>query len=154
MIKRTILLTAVLLSFTLLHAQQRLSYAYDAAGNRTERTIVLGTRSTVEPSDTVAAAPSAKEESPSSAFFDESLGTRKIRIHPNPVEFELNVSLLDYEPAMKGEYSLFNIMGAMLIKRPITGADTRIDMSRYPRGMYLLHIRLKDTTTAWKIIKR
>lgn len=152
---RVFLLAAMLLFFPLLRAQQGISYAYDASGNRVERTIVLGTRSTASDSaDTVAVIPPVNDNTPSSPFFEESPGGRRIRIYPNPVEFELSISIPDYEPAMRGEYSLFNLNGVMLLRRRITGTTTQIEMSRYPKGIYLLHIRLKDAVTVWKVIKR
>ena len=154
--KRLIIcLTALLCGIPpLLHAQEGFSYAYDAAGNRTSRTVVLGTRSATKSSDTTAVAPPAKESTPSSPFFEESLGGRQIRIYPNPVAFELNVTVTNYEPAMKGDYSLYNMGGMMLLHRRFTGATARIDMSRYPKGVYILNIRLNGQSTGWKIIKQ
>ena len=141
--KKIILLTFIMLVTLTTKAQQQLSYAYDAAGNRTSRTIVLGTRS----ADVTA-------NKTDSVFFEEMLAEKQIKIYPNPVEFELTISIDGYESAMRGEYSLFNITGAMLLRNRISGTTTHVDMSRYSKGTYILNIQLNGQPTSWKIIKQ
>lgn len=141
--KRLILFLVLLLPALTIKAQQQLSYAYDAAGNRTSRAIVLGTRSsdaTVNQTDSV--------------FFEEVLAEKRVKIYPNPVQYELTISITGYEQSMRGEYSLFNLGGTMLVRRGITGEITRVDMSRYPKGIYILNIQLGGRPTSWKIIKQ
>jgi hypothetical protein len=55
---------------------------------------------------------------------------------------------------MQGEYSLYNITGVMVAKRRITGETTLVDMSRHPKGVYILHITLNGQPSAWKVIKK
>lgn len=141
--KKIILLTFIMLVALTTKAQQQLSYAYDAAGNRTNRTIVLGTRSA-----------GVGTNQTDSVFFEEMLAEKQIKIYPNPVEFELTISIAGYEPSMQGEYSLFNLAGSMMARRKITGETTRVDMSLYTRGTYILNIQLKGQPSSWKIIKQ
>lgn len=142
--KRIIVFLFILLTVLNIKAQQQqLSYAYDAAGNRVSRTIILGTRSA-----------DATANETDSVFFKEMLAEKQIKIYPNPVEFELTVSVPGYESSMQGEYSLFNLAGSMLAKNRITGETTRIDMSRYSKGTYILTIKLKGQPSSWKIIKQ
>lgn len=130
-----------LLSLTV-KAQQQLSYAYDAAGNRTSRTIVLGTRSA-----------NAVTNQTDLFFLEEMLAKKQIKIYPNPVEFELTISITGYDSSLQGEYSLFNLGGSMLFRRKITGEITRVDMSLFSKGTYILNIQLKGQPTSWEIIK-
>ena len=128
-----------------IHAQvqQQLSYAYDAAGNRVSRTIVMGTRG---------ADAAANQADP--VFLEEVLAEKQIKIYPNPVQYELTISITGYEPSMRGEYSLFSLGGSMLARRRITGETTRVDMSLFSRGTYILNIQLEGRPTSWKIIKQ
>ncbi|SCD20149.1 Hypothetical protein PSM36_1326 [Proteiniphilum saccharofermentans] len=141
--KRAILLSLTLLLAMAVKAQQKLTYAYDAAGNRVGRTIVLEPRSASDsenPADTV--------------FFEETLDDTQVRIYPNPVETQMTIRVSGYAPSMQGEYSLYNITGIIVAKRRITGETTLVDMGRYPKGIYILHIILNGQPTAWRVIKK
>jgi len=141
--KRFILFSLTLLLALTIKAQQKLSYAYDAAGNRVSRTIVLEPRSasdSVHPIDSV--------------FFEETLDDKQVRIYPNPVETQMTVHVSGYTSSMQGEYLLFNIAGTMVAKRRITGETTLVDMGRHPRGIYILHILLNGQHSVWKVIKK
>lgn len=141
--KKIIVFTLSLLFALTIKAQQQLSYAYDAAGNRVSRTIVLDTRSTsalVNEGDTV--------------FFEEMLAEKQIKLYPNPVESVLTLLISDYTPSMEGEFSLFNLGGMMLDRRRITDETTYVEMSRYAKGIYVLHIQLNGQPTSWKVIKK
>ena len=141
--KKIILFTFIMLVALNIQAQQQLSYAYDSAGNRISRTIVPGTRST-----------DAAANQADSIFFEEMLAGKQIKIYPNPVQYELTISITGYEPSMRGEYSLFSLGGSMLARRRITGETTRVDMSLFSKGTYILNIQLKGQPTSWKIIKQ
>jgi len=130
-----------LLSLTV-KAQQQLSYAYDDAGNRKSRTIVLDTCSA-----------KAVTNQADLFFLEEMLAKKQIKIYPNPVEFELTISITGYDSSLQGEYSLFNLDGSMLFRRKITGEITLVDMSLFSKGTYILNIQLKGQPTSWKIIK-
>jgi len=140
--KRTLLFPFILLMALTVKAQQQLSYAYDAAGNRVSRTIVLGTRgaAAANPTDSV--------------YFEELLADKQIKIYPNPVEFQLTIAIEGYETSMQGEFSLYSIAGNMLVRQHITSGLTYVDMSRYTRGTYILNIQLNGQPTSWKIIKQ
>lgn len=141
--KKLNLFLFILLFALTIKAQQQLSYAYDAAGNRVSRTIVLDTRSTsalVNEGDTV--------------FFEEMLAEKQIKLYPNPVESVLTLLISDYTPSMEGEFSLFSMGGVMLDRRRITTETTYVEMSRYPKGIYVLHIQLNGQPTSWKVIKK
>ena len=123
-----------------LQAQQKLSYLYDASGNRISRIIVLSTRS----ADTAAA---------DSVFFEEQLAEKQIKIYPNPVKNELSITISGYDASLRGEFILFSISGSLLYQGRITGETTQVNMGNYPPGVYLLHLILKGEKSVWKVIK-
>ncbi len=136
------LLTAALTLLPLSISAQQITYAYDANGNRTARTIVLQTRaakSMVQAADT--------------AFLYEHLAQQQLRIYPNPVKEELTIALDSYTPEMQGEFSLYAPNGALLVKRDLMGDITKVNMASFAKGIYVLHIRLGGKNTSWKVIK-
>ncbi len=141
--KKIIFFLILLLSALTVKAQQQLSYAYDAAGNRVSRTIVMTTLSA-----------SATTNQTDSVYFEEMLAEKMIKLYPNPVESELTIRITGYESSFQGEYALFNMGGIMLSRNRITSETTLVDMNRYMPGTYLLNITLRGEKSVWKIIKQ
>ena len=124
-------------------AQQCLSYAYDAAGNRIGRSIVLQ-----------AQASKTLRKTTDSTFVYEMLAEKQLKIYPNPVKSMLTISIAGYDTSMQGDFSLFNYSGAMALKGKIEEEITQLDMGFLPQGTYILKINLKGQPTSWKIIKQ
>ena len=141
---KQLILTVILTCMALqTHAQQSLSYAYDAAGNRIGRTIVLGTR-----------ASNALQNQTDSVFFHEMLAEKQLKIYPNPVQSELTLSIKGYQSSMWGEFSILTLGGALLKKGEIRSEMTTINMGSYQPGTYILNIQLNGQPTSWKVIKQ
>lgn len=139
-----LILTVILVCITLqTNAQQSLSYAYDAAGNRIGRAIVLETR-----------ASKALQNQTDSISFHEMLAEKQLKIYPNPVLSELTLSITGYQSSMSGEFSILTLGGALLKKGKIQSEKTTINMGGYRPGTYILHIQLNGQPTSWKIIKQ
>lgn len=141
--KRAVLFTLTLLPAFAVQAQHKIVYGYDAAGNRVSCTSAVENRSVsalANPTDTV--------------FFEETLADKQVRIYPNPVESVMTIQISAYVSSMQGEYSLYNISGTMVTKRRITNGTTHVDMGRYPKGIYILHIILNEQPIIWRVIKK
>ena len=82
------------------------------------------------------------------------LAEKQLRIYPNPVQTELTISISRYQTSIQGEYLLYSLGGAILKKGKIEAETTRINMSNYQSGTYLLKISIDNQTTSWKIIKQ
>lgn len=144
--KKPIFILLLLLFALCTQAQQKASYAYDAAGNRISRTIVMG-KQNVETDD--------KNNLPTqTTFFEEMLSEKQLKIYPNPVESLLTVEVSDLEPASHAELSLFDEGGRLLLRRVITESTTVIDMSLFITGNYLMRIVIENNQSIWKIIKK
>ena len=75
------------------YAQQKLAYAYDAAGNRISRTIVL-------PPQGVKSARGNNSQY-QSAFYD-TLGEKQLKLYPNPVTTSLTVEVGSWDEKAQG----------------------------------------------------
>lgn len=124
-------------------AQQKLSYAYDAAGNRTERTIVMSARSA-----------DVEDKAQDGLFFEEQIANLQLRIYPNPVKEQLTIQISDYESSARMEFVLYSIGGSILHRGTIDSETTLVNMSRFTTGTYVLHIIIGGKRTVWKVIKQ
>lgn len=140
--RRTLPIIFMLLALTA-KAQQKLSYAYDAAGNRTERTIVMTVRSA-----------DVEDKAQDGLFFEEQIANLQLRIYPNPVKEQLTIQISDYESSARMEFVLYSIGGSILHRGTIDSETTLVNMSRFTTGTYVLHIIIGGKRTVWKVIKQ
>lgn len=142
MLKTTTLFFLLMICVTV--KGQNLSFAYDASGNRVERSIIL--RSTENAS--------AQVSQPTTSYVEEILSERQIRLYPNPVEEVLTINILGFDTHTQGEFILYDLSGKMLAKQYIEGESSHFNMNRYPKGNYVLKIILNEQESVWKIIKK
>jgi subtilisin family serine protease len=83
---------------------------------------------------------------------EEVAGETGIRIIPNPARDLITVSL----PMLIGiaQLTLFNITGEKLIEKQITQAETQIDISALPRGVYFVRVQDEKMIEVTKLIKQ
>lgn len=127
-------------SLVSIKAQNNISYAYDASGNRTERIIILATKSA-----------EAKIET----FFTEELAEKTIKIYPNPTEGFLKVEIGN-NVGIKNCTITINAMntGKQVKKVKATFPITDINISDQPFGVYIMLINIDGAYTSWKIMKK
>jgi hypothetical protein len=127
-------------SSLMIHSQNTIRYAYDASGNRTERTIVLATKSA---------------EAKTETFFTEELAERTIKIYPNPTDGFLKVEIGNTEGIKNCTITISAInTGKQVKKQKATLPVTDIDISNQPFGVYVMLIDIDGEYTSWKIIKK
>jgi hypothetical protein len=128
------------------YGQNTISYHYDAAGNRVERTIVLHASST---KSTQADTTSQTKED----VLEEKMGEQKVLIYPNPTKGQLLVEISGYDQEAASGLYLYNLSGTLLqSKSPVTGSDL-LDLSAFPMGTYVLKIVLGNKKSEWKVVK-
>lgn len=136
--RKTVALCCLLATIPCRSFGQNVSYAYDEAGNRVKREIVLQTR--------------AVEES-TNENYSEMVDDRNIRIYPNPTEGQLTV-----EVTGEGEcqYDIYDISGHQVLTTRSSSGRVTLNISSRPNGLYILRITTGEGghSTAWKIIKK
>lgn len=136
--KKVVLLT-LLLAFTLtVNGQQRLSYAYDAAGNRISRTIVLG-------------AHLSAEDAPST--YLDYVGGRQLAINAYSGESRISIAVEEYDMSIFGEYSIIDKDAKLLAEGKLSNENTLVEMKDLPSGSYVLDIIINDHHSNWELIR-
>ena len=140
-IKQTLLLALMATSLSA-GAQGKVGFAYDEAGNRVKREIVITRSANME------------NDSPekSESFYD-ALGDRTVKISPNSYGI-INVSVLHMLPTDDGNVGVYAVSGTEILRQRITGAETVVDISNQPQGVYILRVIINGTSTTWKITKK
>ena len=143
--KNRILLILFLLSFLSSGiAQNIVSYAYDNAGNRISRKIVLLTsNSTHVKKDTIAPVP-----------VEEQFGDRKILVYPNPTKGALAVDITGGNDKDELQIVLISAQGIQLQTLKAVTGTTPVNMLHYPPGWFILRVKAGDKMTEFKIIKQ
>lgn len=120
---------------------QNIAFAYDNAGNRTKREIVVNSRR----------AP-GQSGSGVDQYFEDTISDKQIRIHPNTKGL-IKVEVINFDDDDTGILSLYNTSGVQVISKEIHHPETDVDISSYPGGIYILQIIINSKETSWKIIK-
>lgn len=138
-------IASALLLFTLCASAlaDRVTYSYDASGNRTDsqREIVF-TRG------------ASNSKSAQSKKYLDSLSLARIAIYPNPTEGELRIDITGIEDFTDTELTVRSLNGSVLEHIQPLDVTNEMDLTGYADGIYLVIIKLKDQTTTWKIIKK
>ena len=121
-----------------LSAQKKVMYAYDAAGNRIKKEILF--EQSQSKSQVVA--------------YSDMLDEKEIKIYPNPTEGESRVEIFNELKKTEGIVTVHGNNGAMIYTTPIINGSASLDISSCPNGLYILHVKIGDSVSSWKIIKR
>jgi len=86
-------------------------------------------------------------------FYTDKLNESDVVIYPNPTRGVLAVEIRNKNPEIPHHLTVFNLSGATIFQKPHIGNYTQIDLSRQPKGVYLLRISSQNSAITWKIIK-
>jgi hypothetical protein len=109
--------------------------SYDEYGNRTNRRLVVFNQRQGKPE--------AKKD---------SLGKSLITIFPNPAKNFIQIKMENVE-SMPTSVLLYDFFGRLLYTKEDMGTSTKVDLSPYAAGTYMLKIRRGDKETLWKVLK-
>jgi len=135
---------------------QGITYGYDENGNRTSRTIYLGTKlfqdsDSATVTDTVSyvlAVPTNVKGKP----IETKIANNKVLIYPNPVKYDLLIEINDVS-AQKIDIIIADEYGKTIDKIIVTGNSNKIDFSQKASGIYFIKITIAHKSESWKIIK-
>lgn len=141
--KRTnFLLTFAFSAFVVLNAQNRVQFAYDQAGNRVKRELVITHN-----------ARSAKKAATREEAYFEDLGERTVKISSNGSGI-IKITVLHMHTEDEGNVEVYSLGGSEVLNRSLSSAETLVDISDKPKGVYILKVTLNGKVTTWKITKK
>lgn len=126
-------------------AQTRITYKYDAAGNRVNREI------TIQSPKSVAKRNAVNHDDTS---FSDVLHEHTIKIYPNPTDGLLKVYVSGLQNTDKCSFGIYTTQGVRIMADDVHADKFEINISNQPAGIYLLRIYINDDSTTWKIIKK
>ena len=140
--KRFVFLSAVLAVFVAMNAQNRVQFAYDQAGNRVKRELVITHN-----------ARSAKKAATRDEAYFEDLGERTVKISSNGSGI-IKITVLHMHTEDEGNVEVYSLGGSEVLNRSLSSAETLVDISDKPKGVYILKVTLNGKVTTWKITKK
>ncbi|MBR1517652.1 MAG: T9SS type A sorting domain-containing protein [Bacteroidales bacterium] len=128
-------------------------FAYDAAGNRILRhVVVLENRSG---NDAKGMKQGASEEARyEEAAYDGWVEDMRVNVYPNPTKGRVTVELLNADAGMGYTARVYDSHGRRLYERTGMGGRIEIDLERYPVGYYIVELQAGDNRATWKIVKQ
>ncbi|MCT1526052.1 hypothetical protein [Sphingobacterium hotanense] len=141
--KKIALTIIICLIGLLAHAQQRLSYSYDAAGNRTSRTVIVGAQAVSGKED---------QETTSQVYID-SLDGKELAIRPGSGNTSLAVSVKGIPSSQDGRIYFMDSAGKILSEKPMSGETTIVELDELSMGTYTMRIVLNRHSSIWKLVK-
>lgn len=140
--KRFVFLSAVLAVFVAMNAQNRVQFAYDQAGNRVKRELVITHN-----------ARSAKKAATREEAYFEDLGERTVKISSNGSGI-IKITVLHMHTEDEGNVEVYSLSGSEVLNLSLSSIETLVDISDKPKGVYILKVTLNGKVTTWKITKK
>jgi hypothetical protein len=134
------LLASALLPATV--SAQSISYTYDAAGNRIQRSYAAA-RSSVAPTEEAA-----------EISAEEPAVVCDLRLYPNPTDGLLTVEITGFTAATRARIELYSSTGRLLDRLTEVEAVNTLDMTAFPAGVYFLRAEIDDRILSRKVIKK
>lgn len=120
---------------------QKVSFAYDEAGNRISRELVIV--QSVRPLSLASVNPS---------YYD-MLDDASIKISYD-TDGCINIEITNFNENMHGHISVYSVSGIVLFSTEIHQALTTVELGNQPNGIYILGIEINGQQLSWKIIKK
>ncbi len=94
----------------------------------------------------------APRASAGNPFAESDLEQNSIVVYPNPTVDYININI--DKMGFNNSYSVFNISGKKVIEGEINSSVTRVNLSEYPSGIYLIKVMNDNQSCIKKIIKK
>ena len=140
----TLIVILCITAFQNLIFAQEIVYAYDASGNRIERSIVFPPR---------ISKPEATNETKNDKIVYDSFTDASIKIFPNPTQGIIQIEISNSRSSATIDVSLYDLTGKQVFSQKEVSATATIDISELGKGNYLMRLQQGSQTREWKIVK-
>lgn len=127
-----------------LWAQHRISYAYDAAGNRVKRCIVM---------EKPRSASQRGGKNVEYKTFSETIQEHRVKISSNSSNGKISVFITGLKDDDKCSLDIYTTNGGLIERKRLTSDATEINISHRASGVYILKITINSNASTWKIVK-
>lgn len=141
--KKIVFTITICLIGLLAHGQQNLSYSYDAAGNRTNRTVVVGAQ----------VVSGQENQEITYPVYSDSLDGKKLEIRPGQRNASLAVSVKEFTSSSSGSIRLIDGRGKLLMEKTMSGDTTILKLDDLSTGTYTMRILLNRHSSVWKLVR-
>ncbi|MCF6365839.1 MAG: endonuclease [Bacteroidales bacterium] len=80
------------------------------------------------------------------------LNEQSVFVYPNPTNDVINIFIKNNN--LKGNIKISNVNGQELFNKTINSNNSKIDLSKYPSGVYFIEIKTNNKTVIKKIVKK
>jgi hypothetical protein len=141
--KKIILFSLLISTSVILKSQTTYEYVYDNAGNRVLRHIIV-----------IPPAKSMQANKDSAALQENvALGEMQINVMPNPTVGRLQINITNLPENAEGGIIVWDLQSKELLRQEGIYANNPIDLSKQPKGIYLMQIRVGNKKSEWKVVK-
>ena len=127
-------------------------YEYDSGGNRIIRKVIV-LNSATQNKDSVLSEFGTETAEENTYYLFEKIDEIKTLVYPNPTTSVIRLLIEADSFDHKGIVDVYTTNGTELQQKHITNTLTDIDLSSYPKGIYILRLRIGEEQREWKIIK-
>jgi hypothetical protein len=125
-------------------------YSYDANGNRIQRWVTI---------DKIVKADTADSLHQDTAFKNKVNGAdnkqgQRISLYPNPTQGLLDLQITGMKEGETAEYVFVSLTGQELLRKKTGSPQTRIDISNFAPGTYVVNVTLGGRVERWKVVKQ
>lgn len=140
-VRKFIFLFIVLVN-TPMYMMGRIAFAYDEAGNRIKRELVI-TPKNIAPGNSAGV---------NENFYD-SIGDKSVTLTSDGSGI-VHISINNFIGNDLGYISVYSISGIIIMKQVIEESHVHIDLSSCSNGVYILSVIINKNQTTWKITKK
>ena len=155
MISRIILMAVFTACFSSMKAQERdtassqaVSFYYDAAGNRTSRSLVLNMTAQPAPGQ------EESEDGRREEIKTEDMMGLSLSISADSRDGTVKIQVFSVSWIGQGTFLVFTTGGMKVLDGPLRRGENIIDISSQPSGIYAIKIDMGEYHETWKIVKK
>lgn len=152
--KKQLLLLAFILGACFAQAQQnfiKLEYTYDANGNRISRDKQLVLHKSSDNGNTNSNQGNTLKQQENKESVSANLSSYQVFPNPSTGIFTLKIDASSIP--QNSNVEVYDKMGKLIFKRPLTSLNTQLDLSTVSDGVYELRILTSTQTLLYKLIK-
>ena len=150
---KTIIFLLLLFQYLVVASQdntmQTVHFSYDANGNRVHRWVTIEDVLWPDTTGMLNNLPFVKE-APSGTV---ETGQGEALLYPNPTPGRLELKVPWAGEQTPAEYGCYSLSGVELFRGKTTSVLTKIDISGYPPGSYVVILFQKDRDFVWKVVR-